>query len=118
MGAPTFTNEEEYLARIAAAIAGPVFATALTSVANDAYLTIQPATGEEALVTTVFYGAAMELYLTDGTTSQLILGSDATSDNMQALSIAITNTLYLKMKNKSGGAASNMAAIGYYTKQA
>lgn len=75
-----------------------------TSVANNASLTIQPGAGVEWLIKNLFYGAACEIYLSDGTNT-IKIDSDGSAGGRFGLSILLTNAVYLTIKNVSGGAA-------------
>jgi hypothetical protein len=52
--------------------------TAISSVANNAFLDIKPASGVEWVIHNVLYNGAMELYKTDGTNS-IKVDSDTTA---------------------------------------
>jgi hypothetical protein len=103
---------------VATAVRGPVFTTGIVSKDNNESLEIRPAAGCEVVITLVAFQYAMELYLTDGTNPVKILSSDAADENYSVLGIPITNSLYLTLKNVSGGAASLLCAIGHYTTEA
>lgn len=100
---------------------GDVFAN-VESVDNDAYMTIQPASGAEAVVTyiTVNGGGKVKISHYDGTNEAIIVdlssaGGDAIPFSGQGF--PVTNTDYLRVQNKSGGALI-MGYAGYYTKAA
>lgn len=96
------------------AAVGDVWTTAPTSIANNAFLTIQPAGANEAVLHNVEYGGAMELYKTDGGNS-IKIDSDTVAGSRQGLFLHATNAVYYQLKNVSGGAV-NMSFDGIYTK--
>ena len=101
---------------------GDVFAN-VESVANDAYMTIRPADGAEAVITyiTVAGGGKCKISHYDGTNEALIIDlSGAGGDGMPfcGQGFPVTYTDYLRVQNKSGSAAVVMGYAGYYTKVA
>ena len=86
------------------------------SVANTAYMTIQPGTGVEAIIKNIFCAAAAEIHLYDGANDILLDTSALSGQNVWLnLSIDVTNTVYLRVKNVSGS-AQIMSAGGVQTK--
>lgn len=78
--------------------------TAISSVSNNAFLDIKPASGSEWVIHNVLYGGSMELYKTDGTNS-IKVDSDTTSGGMIGRYLHCTNTVWYQIKNVSGAAA-------------
>jgi len=100
---------------------GDVYAD-IQSIANDAYLTIQPASGAEAVITyiTVNGGGKVKVSHYDGTDEAIIMdlsaaGGDAIPFCGQGF--PVNNGTYLRVQNKSGGSLI-MGYAGYYTKAA
>lgn len=100
---------------------GDVFAN-MESVSNDGYLTIQPASGAEAVITYITVNAGGKCIVShyDGTNEAVII--DLSSAGGETMPFAgqgfpVTNTDYLRVQNKSG-AALIMGWAGYYTKVA
>ena len=100
---------------------GDVFAN-VESVANDAYMTIRPADGAEAVITyiTVAGGGKCKISHYDGTNEALII--DLSSAGGDAMPFAgqgfpVTYTDYLRVQNVND-AALIMGYAGYYTKAA
>ena len=94
----------------------------IESVANDGFMTIQPASGSEAVVTyiTVNGGGKVKISHYDGTNEAVImdlslLGGESIPFAGQGF--PVTNADYLRVQNKSG-AALIMGYAGYYTKAA
>lgn len=78
--------------------------TTISSVANNAFLDIKPASGVEWSIHNVLYGASMELYKTDGTNS-IKVDSDTTAGGRIGVYLHCTNSVWYQIKNVSGGAA-------------
>ena len=98
-----------------------VFAN-IESIANDAYMTIQPASGAEAVVTyiTVNGGGKVKISHYDGTNEAIIRDLSSTGGDPMPFAgegFPVTNTDYLRVQNKNG-AALIMGYAGYYTKAA
>ena len=89
--------------------------SALSSIADDAYLTIQPAAGVEWCVKNILFPAtkAVELYFYDGTNEVLL---DSASASWVSYSYDLNNTRYLRVKNVSG-AAIYIGYTGIVTKE-
>lgn len=79
-------------------------ATVSASVANNQYLTIQPGSGAEWRIESIYCGGAYILYAYDGTNYTEIHRSPAAGKVPRDVidSDIITNTLYFKVKNVSG----------------
>ena len=92
---------------------GDVKAGISAGVADNGYMTVQPASGEEWCILGVWYEGAVELYLTDGT-NDIKFDSD-TGAGYWVGRLPLTNTTYLKVKNVSGS-AQDMGYTGYQTK--
>jgi hypothetical protein len=72
----------------------------VVSVANNAYMTIQPDAGYEFIIHDIdTAGVACTLYRTDGTNDVAI---DVTG-SWTNLNLGATNTRYIRVKNTSGG---------------
>lgn len=76
----------------------------LSSVADGAYLTIQPVSGEEWTIQMLCWGATVELYFYDGTNSILMSGDSLNGSRINSF-IPVTNSQYYRLKNVSGGSA-------------
>ena len=101
---------------------GDVYAD-LQSISNDAYLTIQPASGAEAVITyiTVNGGGKCIISQYDGTDEAVIMDLSAAGGDPMPFAgqgFPVNNTTYLRVQNKSGSAAVVMGYAGYYTKAA
>lgn len=81
---------------------GDVF-SAKASKAQDAYLDIQPASGQECVIHTIYHEAECELYLSDGST-EFLFDSDTTGGAWYGLSLHVTNSLYVRIKQKNADA--------------
>jgi hypothetical protein len=83
---------------------GDVFAGGPTSIANGAFMNMQPATGAEAIVNNILLPEVpdgFELHFFDGTTSEKIR---QLSSSFYGLYLRVTNTRYYRIKNVSGSA--------------
>ncbi len=80
--------------------------SAFASKASAATTDIQPGSGAEWLIHTLTCepGKAMEVYLYDGSTQVLV---DTITQTTHGLIFRLTNTLYMQLKNVSGGTARN-----------
>ena len=81
-----------------------IVTVAPTSIANNASLTLQPGTGAEWLIKTLYYGGAVEIYRTDGTNS-IKIDSDGVAGGRFSASFLLTSASYMTIKNVSGVAA-------------
>ena len=90
------------------------YVIAPTSVANTAFLAFQPAAGTEIVLHNVYVpsGQAVELYWSDGTNDILI---DSGTESYNAFQFHCTNTVYVRVKNVSGGSI-RLGGDGMYTK--
>jgi hypothetical protein len=86
-----------------------------TSTANGSFLDLQPSAGVEVVIHNLGYGNAMELWLHSGS-ADVMVGSDATAGGLLNCQLHCTNTVYYRIKNVSGGAASVLTADGITTK--
>lgn len=93
---------------------GDVYSGVSASVANDGYLTIQPASGSEASIHNIYVPETADIYFifTDGTNDIIAITNTGCLYSTQ---FHVTNTYYIKVQNKSGGAI-NMGFDGIYTK--
>lgn len=78
--------------------------TAISSIANNAFLDIKPASGVEWVIHNVLYNGAMELYKTDGTNS-IKVDSDTTAGGRIGVYLHCTNAVWYQIKNVSGATA-------------
>lgn len=85
-----------------------------TSIANESYLTIQPDSGVEIIIKNIICADSAEVYITDGTNYILIDAATGVNSWLN-VSIDITNSVYIKVKNVSG-VAQYMCATGVQTK--
>lgn len=82
--------------------------SSLTSTANNGTLTAQPSAGVEWVIHNVYYGGAMELYVTNGTDS-IKVDSDTAIGGRLGVVFHVNNTRYLQVKNVSG----STTVLGY-----
>jgi hypothetical protein len=73
----------------------------LSSVANNAYLDIQPGTGFEYIIHNLYFEGAVEMYFSDGT-NNIKFDSDTAAGGRLAYVFHSTNSKYLRIKNVSG----------------
>jgi hypothetical protein len=74
-----------------------------SNVANDNYLTIQPASGDEYIITNIWAAGAIEVYMSDGTNNVLIENTAVEPYSFNNYKWIASNSYYLKVKNVSGG---------------
>lgn len=72
----------------------------LQSIAAEAVLTIQPGAGIEWIIHNVYHEDSAELYLVEGA-NELLFGSDTAKGSWSAYFVHLTNSHYLKVKNKA-----------------
>lgn len=72
-----------------------------SSVANGAYMNIQPGAGAVWQIFNLYFGDDWELYLSDGT-NNIMIDSGTDAGALQKRSMVVTNTQYLRIKNVSG----------------
>lgn len=94
--------------------AGDVIIFGPSSVADTAFLDLQPGAGVEIVVHNICYEGAMELYFSNGSTN-VKADEDTTAGSRLGLFLHCTNSNYYRIKNVSGGAV-NMGADGIVTK--
>lgn len=82
---------------------GDVVAT-LASVAQNAFLDIQPPVGQEWVIHNFYFGAAVEIYVTDGTNT-IKVDSDSSSGAKTRAYTHASNTFWYRLKNVSGSTA-------------
>lgn len=84
-----------------------------TSVANNLFLDLQAGVGEEISVNNVYVepAKAVEFYYYDGTNS-IKFDSDSVEGSRYSLNWRVSNTIYIRVKNVSGGAIF-LAADGF-----
>lgn len=97
------------------AAAGDVYA-GVSSVANGASLTVQPAgSSDEAVIHNLYYEGAVEMYITDGTNSIKFDSDSNTFTSRQGMVVHVTHLQWLTVKNVSS-ATQKIAFDGVYTK--
>ena len=94
--------------------AGDVFIEYSNDLANGGTLDAQPAAGGEAVIHNIYHESDIELYLNDGTNS-FKFDSATGYGVIQWLAFHPTNSIYITIKNVSGGAA-DIGYDGMYTK--
>lgn len=94
---------------------GDVF-SAKASKAQNEYLDIQPAAGQECVIHTIYHEAECELYLYDGSTA-FLFDSDTTGGAWYGLSLHVTNALYIRIK-QTNAASKEVGYDGIETKAA
>lgn len=80
----------------------------LQSVNAEGVLTIQPGAGIEWIVHNVYHEDSVELYLVEGA-NELLFDSETAKGSWSAFFFHLTNSHYLKVKNKAAAAK----LIGY-----
>ena len=80
----------------------------ISSIANNAYLDIQPSSGVEAVIHDIYYAGAVEFHFYDGT-NDITWDSDSTSGARLGLTCHVTNSVRVRVKNTSG----STMLIGY-----
>lgn len=75
----------------------------IASVANNAYLDLQPAAGVEWCIHNISYAGAVEIYFYDGS-NLLKVDSDTTFGGRFCMLYHCTNAKYYRVKNVSGSA--------------
>ncbi len=83
--------------------AGDVYNIGPTSIANNAFLDIQPGAAVEVTISSIYCGGAWELYRYDGTNSIGPFASGTTADGLTNLRFRVTNSVRIRVKNVSGG---------------
>jgi len=74
----------------------------MSSIANNAYLTIQPSAGTEYMISNIHSNGSIEIYYSDGT-NRILFEKIITSPYATALQKLFTNnTYYIQVKNVSG----------------
>jgi hypothetical protein len=81
--------------------AGDVYA-GISSIANNAYLDIQPSSGVEAVIHDVYYAGAVEFHFYDGT-NDINFDSDSSAGARLGMTWHCTNSVRVRIKNTSGG---------------
>jgi len=84
---------------------------AQSSINWDEYLTIQPASGDEYIITNIWAEAEIEVYISDGVKDVQIEEMLIYPFSLNGYKWIISNSLYLKIKNASSGATNGY--IGY-----
>ena len=81
---------------------GDVF-SAKASKAQNEYLDIQPAAGQECTIHNIYYEAECALFWSDGAT-EFQFNTDATQGGMFGYCFHVTNALYLRIKQLNADA--------------
>lgn len=92
---------------------GGQFAGITASLASGSFQDIRPAASHEAVITLLAYSGAVILYLSDGTTN-IEVDSDGSAGSMLGRNYHVSNSLYYRLYNNSGGSIS-VAYEGLYT---
>lgn len=94
--------------------AGDAYQVAPASVADTAYMTLQPSAGVEVVIHNIYApeGKAFSVHVYDGTDDILVCNCVTSLYNLQLHS---TNGSYIRVQNNSGGAII-MSADGMTTK--
>ncbi len=88
---------------------GDSVAAISTSVADNASVDVQPASGVEWILQNVYAAGAVEIYYTDGTNTCGVADQLTGAGSLTNMVHRCTNGYYIKIKNVSGGAIN----IGY-----
>lgn len=93
---------------------GDVYNSISASVANDAYLTIQPSAGVEASIHNIYVpeSSGVEIYYSDGVNDVLVVSN---TGSLYSTQFHVTNTYYIRVKNVSGSSI-NLGYDGIVTK--
>jgi hypothetical protein len=93
--------------------AGAAYVVTPTSVADTAFLVFQPAGSSEIVLHNIYVpqGSAVELYWSNGTNDILI---DSGTESYNDFHFHCTNTVYIRVKNVSGGSI-RLGGDGMYT---
>jgi len=78
-------------------------------VLNNAYLTIQPSSGDGYMIMNIWASGEIEIYMFDGLNEVLVESIDTSPYALALYKYLVTNSHYMKIKNVSGGTAN----IGY-----
>lgn len=93
---------------------GDVYAVPPTNVSDQAFIAFQPIAPAEIVLHNIYVpnGAGVELYWSDGTNDILI---DSGTESYNDWKFHCTNTVYVRLKNVSGGDI-RIGGDGMYTK--
>jgi regulation of enolase protein 1 (concanavalin A-like superfamily) len=94
--------------------AGDVYQAGVSSVAQNAYLNLQPAAGAEIVVHNISHSTDATLEFYDGSTAVSVDVATG-SGSWMGIFLHCTNTKYYRVKN-TNAAANNICADGMYTK--
>lgn len=83
---------------------GDVVSVVPTSVNAAASLTIRPGGTIQWVIHNLYYGAALEVYITDGS-NPIKIDSDTAIGGRFGCVFHLTNAIYMTLKNVSAGAA-------------
>ncbi|MGQ9545924.1 MAG: hypothetical protein ACUVTR_01995 [Dehalococcoidia bacterium] len=96
------------------AVVGDVFSDCGAQIANNAYKTIQPATGYEAAIHNIYFEDDIEIEWYDGTNT-VAFDSVTGKGVYPCYGSHVTNSIYIRVKNV-GGEAHSIGFDGVYTK--
>jgi hypothetical protein len=83
--------------------AGDIFSAGPTSIADTAFMDIQPGASVNVVITNIYYAGAVEFYWYDGTNS-IKFDFDTTFGARLNVSHHCNNSRRVRVKNVSGGA--------------
>lgn len=95
------------------AVVGDVFASISASVADDAYVDIQPASGHEARIHNIYWADDVTVEFYDGTNS-VVFDSPTGAGCYGYFVFEVTNTYRIRVRNVSGS-TQNIGYSGTYT---
>ncbi len=94
--------------------AGDVFSYYANDMADGATVNVKPTGTSEAVVHTIWYGGAVEIYRSDGT-HLVLVDSDSSAGTKDWLAYHVTASVFLVIKNVSG-APIDVGYDGMYTR--
>lgn len=74
-----------------------------SSVANTASLTVQPGAGVEWVISNIYGGGKIEVYMTNGSNPVLVNSVSESPYSFALYKYFLNNTYYMTIKNVSGG---------------
>jgi hypothetical protein len=83
---------------------GDVTSAYSNDLADDGYMSIQPGAGVEWVIHNIYCGDDAEIYWFDGT-NYLLFYTVTGANWITGIFSHVTNTIYIKVKNVSGGTA-------------
>lgn len=94
--------------------AGDVFARYQNDLADGAVIDARPVSPGEAVIHTIWYGGAVEIYRNDGS-HVVLIDSDTSAGTKDWLAYHVTSSVYITIKNVSGG-PQDFGFDGMYTR--